>query len=165
MGNDTIIIEGGQLEVDITFEWIKKTNVLTTNGTGAAFALSDVIVFAKQAVIVEKGQFFSFELLDYSDVTWNSGDVFSITRIDPPTTLDSDKVQLARMLNNIMSVKTVRNLLEEEIDRFFAFYLRASLHDEHMPINNHFDYVWSPGQGKPNVTIPFSRRAVTVDIE
>lgn len=165
LGNDTIIIEGGQLEVDITFEWVKKTNVLTVNGTGSAFALSDVIVFAKQAVIIEKGQFFSYELLDFSDVTWSNGEVFSITRIDPATTLDADKVQLTRLLNNIMQVKTVRNLLEDEIDRYFSFYLRASLHDEHMPVDNHFDYIWSPGQGKPNVTIPFTRRPVTIDIE
>lgn len=73
LGNNTIVIEGGQLEVDITFEWMKKNNVLTINGTGAAFALSDVIIFAKQAVIVEKGQFFSYELLDYSEVTWSNG--------------------------------------------------------------------------------------------
>lgn len=34
-----------------------------------------------------------------------------------------------------------------------------------MPIDNHFDYKWVPGRGKPNVTIPFTRRAVTIDIE
>lgn len=34
-----------------------------------------------------------------------------------------------------------------------------------MPIDNHFDYIWVPGNGKANITIPFSRRAVTVDIE
>jgi hypothetical protein len=33
-----------------------------------------------------------------------------------------------------------------------------------MPIDNHFDYIWSP-RGKPNVTVPFSRRAINVDIE
>lgn len=34
-----------------------------------------------------------------------------------------------------------------------------------MPIDKHFDYIWAPGNGKPNITIPFSRRAITVDIE
>lgn len=34
-----------------------------------------------------------------------------------------------------------------------------------MPIDNHFDYNWVPGKGKPNITIPFTRRAVTIDIE
>lgn len=33
-----------------------------------------------------------------------------------------------------------------------------------MPINDHFDYVWIR-RGLPNVTIPFSRRAVSIDIE
>ena len=58
-GNDTIIIEGGQLEVDLTFEWEKKS-LITTSGTGAAFGLSNPIIFAKQAVIIEQGNFFSY---------------------------------------------------------------------------------------------------------
>jgi len=43
--------------------------------------------------------------------------------------------------------------------------LRASLHDENQPIDKNFDYKWVPGNGKPNITIPFTRRAVSVDIE
>ena len=64
-----------------------------------------------------------------------------------------------------MQVKTVRNILEAEIDKIYTYYLRASLHDEHMPIDTKFDYVWSPGNGKPNVTIPFTRRATSIDLE
>jgi|688.fasta_scaffold287828_1 hypothetical protein len=59
LGNDTIIIYGGRLEVDLDFEWSKKS-LLTINGTGSAFGLSDPIEFAKMAVIVEEGSFFSF---------------------------------------------------------------------------------------------------------
>jgi hypothetical protein len=47
-----------------------------------------------------------------------------------------------------MGIKTIRNLLEEEIDKIFTYYLRFSLHDEHQPIDNHFDYKWVPGRGK-----------------
>lgn len=63
-----------------------------------------------------------------------------------------------------MKIKTVRLMLEEEIDRYYNYYLLASLHDEHQPISTHFDYVWSP-RGKPNITIPFTRKAVSVDVE
>lgn len=164
-GNDTVIITGGQLEADITFEWKRTSLVLNRTGSGAAFGLSNVITFVKRAVVVEEGSFFSFELADYEDVNWNSGDVFSLTRVDPATVTDEDKTALTRLLNNILGVKTIRNTLEEEIDKFYSFYLRASLHDEHMPIDTHFDYIWIPGPGKKNVTVPFSRRAVTVDLE
>jgi hypothetical protein len=112
-GNDTIIITGGRLEADLTFEWKKTSLVLNRTGTGAAFGLSNVITFAKQAVVIEEGSFFSYELLDSEDVAWSSGEVFSLTRIDPTTTTDEDKVQLTKLLNNIMGVKTVRNTLEE----------------------------------------------------
>ncbi len=63
MGNDTIVIYGGKLEADITFQW-SKTNVITRNGTGMAFGLSDMISFAKQMVI-ENGTTYSYELLDW----------------------------------------------------------------------------------------------------
>lgn len=91
--------------------------------------------------------------------------MFSLTRVDPATATEDDKVALTRLLNNIINVTTIRNSLEAEIDKIFTYYLRASLHDEHMPIDNHFDYKWVPGRGKPNITIPFTRRAVAVDIE
>lgn len=35
LGNNTIVVEGGQLEVDFTFNWSKKS-LITRNGTGAA---------------------------------------------------------------------------------------------------------------------------------
>jgi hypothetical protein len=127
--------------------------------------LSVPIIFAKKAVIIEEGGFFSYELLDYEDVVWSDGETFQLTRVDPATATEDDKKSLTRLLNNIMGVKTIRNLLEEEVDKFYSFYLRASLHDEHMPVDNHFDYKWVPGRGKPNVTIPFERRPLTIDIE
>jgi len=34
--------------------------MLTVNGTASAFGLSDPLEFAKQAVIIEKGSFFSY---------------------------------------------------------------------------------------------------------
>ena len=49
-GNDTVVIYDGKLEVDITFNW-SKTTVLTQNGTGAAFGLSDPLEFIKRLVI------------------------------------------------------------------------------------------------------------------
>ena len=34
-----------------------------------------------------------------------------------------------------------------------------------MPINDNFDYTWAPGKGKQNITISFSRRAISIDLE
>lgn len=163
LGNDTIVVYGGKLEADITFQW-SKTNVITRNGTGMAFGLSDMITFAKQLVI-ENDTSFSYELLDSGDVTWSTGDVFQLTRIDPADASDDDKATLTRMLNNIMGYSTIRNMLEQEIDKIYTYYLRASLHDEHSPITPQFDYVWSPGRNASNITISMLRRPVSIDIE
>ncbi len=70
------------------------------------------------------------------------------------------------MLNNIMGVKTIRNLLEEEIDKAFRFYLGACLHDEHHHIDPQFDYTYVPAtKGKPNITFSMIRKPYTIDIE
>lgn len=41
LGNDTIVISGGKLEASITFQWSKTISMITRNGTGGAFGLSD----------------------------------------------------------------------------------------------------------------------------
>lgn len=129
-GNDTIIISGGFLEVDLTFDWQRTSLTLNRTGTGAAFGLSDNITFAKSAVIIEQGNFFSFELIDWEDVTWSNGEVFKLTKVDAPTVVtEEDKAALTRLLNNILKVKTVRTVLEEELEKYFQYFLRASLHD------------------------------------
>ena len=69
------------------------------------------------------------------------------------------------MLNNLLGHSTIRNMLEEEIDKIYEYYLRASLHDEHHHIDPQFDYVWSPGRNQSNVTVSMIRRPLYIDIE
>lgn len=45
------------------------------------------------------------------------------------------------------------------MDKYYEYYLKASLHDENQPIDSHFDYTWN------KVTIPFYRRPISVDVE
>jgi hypothetical protein len=45
-GNNTIIIEGGVLSVDIIFEWAKKS-IISRNGTATASGISKPITFSK----------------------------------------------------------------------------------------------------------------------
>lgn len=153
------------MEADLVFDWKRTSAVLNRTGSGAAFGLSDSIAFVKQAVVIEKGSFYSYELYQAEDVMWSDPAVFNLTRLDPPTATEEDRTQLLKLLNNIMQVKTVRLILEEEIDKIYTYYLRASLHDEHMPIDTQFDYKWVPGNGKPNITVPFTRRATAIDLE
>ena len=114
LGNDTIVVYGGRLEVDVTFNWSKTTSVITRNGSGSAYGLSDMISFAKQ-ISIENGSSYSYDLLDADDVTWNedSGEPFHLTRIDPADATDDDKEYLRKMFNNIMGEQTIRILLEE----------------------------------------------------
>jgi hypothetical protein len=165
MGNDTIVIYGGRVEADLTFNWTKK-NVITRNGTGTAYGLSDTISFAKQ-ITVENGSSYSYELLDSEEVTWgeDDGHPFKLNRIDPADASDEDKDVLRSMLNIIIGIKTIRNQLEEEIDKIYTYYLRASLHDEHHHIDPQFDYVWQSRRNGTNVTISMVRRPISIDIE
>lgn len=50
------------------------------------------------------------------------------------------------------------------MDKLFNYILSQCLHDEHQPIDNHFDYVWK-SPGKADVTIPFSRKLKLIDLE
>jgi hypothetical protein len=47
------------VEADVTFNWSKTTSVITRNGSGTAFGLSDMISFVKMFV-VENGSSFSY---------------------------------------------------------------------------------------------------------
>lgn len=123
-----------------------------------------MITFAKRAV-VENGSFYSYELVNSANVSWTTDNAFSLSRIDPPNLTDADRDIITKMFNDISGTKTVKNVLGEEIDKIYSYYLRASLHDEHMPIDDHFDYTWLPGWNQPNVTVPFSRRAIGIDLE
>lgn len=165
LGNDTIVVYGGKLEVDITFSWTK-TQVITRNGTGSCFGLSDMISFAKQ-IVIENGSSYSYELLDYDEVTWgeDGGEPFKLVRVDPADASEEDKTVLHRMLNNILGYKTIRNQLEEEIDKIYSYYLRNSLHDEHMHIDPQYDYVWQSRRNGTNITISMLRRPIYIDVE
>lgn len=100
-------------------------------------------------------------------VTFNDdGSAFKFTRVDPPDVSDVDVKNLLTMINHVEENKDVRTELENEIAKYYNYYLRASLHDEHMAIDVQFDYHWVPtAKGKNNVTISLVRRPVTVDIE
>lgn len=54
------------------FQWSKKTSVITRNGTGSCFGVSDEISFGKRLVI-DEDQFYSFTLQDNENVTWSNG--------------------------------------------------------------------------------------------
>lgn len=65
-----------------------------------------------------------------------------------------------------MGVRTIKIELEDIIDSIYTFILKTCLHDEHQPITAYFEYLWVPTTpGKPNVTIPFTRRGVSIDVE
>jgi len=105
-------------------------------------------------------------LVDVSDVEFlSSGSPFSLTRYDPADITDDDTTVLTKMLNNITGVKTIRNLLEDEVHKAYRFYLGACLHGEHHHIDSQFDYKWVPSAiGKPPITISMLRKPYTIDI-
>jgi hypothetical protein len=105
-------------------------------------------------------------LVDAADVEFTSSSTpLTLTRYDPADITDDDKAILTRMLNNIMGIKTIRNLIEDEIHKAYRFYLGACLHGEHHHIDTQFDYKWvSSAIGKPPITISMLRKPYTIDI-
>lgn len=81
-GNDTVVIEGGRVDVTLNFEWAR-IDLGTISGTGIAKALSDPIIFAMQLVI--KDGYMLETLLVYENVTFSNFGI-NITRIEPAST-------------------------------------------------------------------------------
>lgn len=55
-GQDTVIVWGGHLRVDVNFNWTRNGSV-SKNGSGFASASSDIIEFAKNIIIDNKTGF------------------------------------------------------------------------------------------------------------
>lgn len=61
---------------------------------------------------------------------------------------------------------TLRHELEDDIDLIYHFYLLNNLHDENMPIDEHFEYRWEdPVKSRGNLDIAFTRTPHFIDIE
>jgi hypothetical protein len=162
VGNDTILIDGGYLEVDLNFKWIRFGGSANKTGTGKVMGLSDEVIFAKEIVI--DGDFFKYELLDYINVTYDTP--MEWVRIDPPETTTEDKSNLLKLVNNVPNVTTLRFELEDDIALYYPLYLRANLHDESSPIDEHFEYLWEdPVKSRGNLNIEFTRKPSFIDIE
>lgn len=66
-------------------------------------------------------------------------------------------------MNDILNVTTVRHELEDEIEKYFYYYLSQSLYDDRRIIDEYYEYVWTGSKGK--FVIPLSINATGVDIE
>lgn len=51
------------------------------------------------------------------------------------------------MLNSLEGGNDLTSVLEDEVSKVYSYFLNASLHDKHFPIDTQFDYHWSsPGK-------------------
>ena len=65
-----------------------------------------------------------------------------------------------------MGVKTIKVLLEEEIRKYYIYYLNNTIHEDNQLLDPHFDYQWIPfNSTTPKATITFKRRPILVDLE
>jgi hypothetical protein len=93
-------------------------------GVATVMGLSDEIIFAKDIVI--DGDFFRYDLLDYTNITFDNP--MKLQRIDPPLTTD-EQGDLMKLVNNIPNVTTLRHELEDDIALYYPFYLKMNLHE------------------------------------
>lgn len=67
------------------------------------------------------------------------------------------------LLNTHADVVTVRQELEQEIDKYFSYYLNQSLYDDRRILDEYYEYVWNGPKGK--FVIPYMINATGVDVE
>ena len=98
-GQDTVIVWGGHLRVDVSFNWTR-TGSVTRNGTGNATANTDPIQFAKNLLIDDKSGFVMWNLVDHTIIDFSESQ-FNITRISPYD--EDDFTNLTKMMNHLVN--------------------------------------------------------------
>lgn len=104
VSNDTVVIEGGRLDVRFDFQWSKQGSA-TISGNGSANGLSNVLAFSFELRV--KDGFMLEVLTDYEAVEFSENGI-QLFRVNPPDTNEEDIESLRRLLNNILNVTTVR---------------------------------------------------------
>lgn len=159
VGNSTVVIEGGKLDVRMEFDWARD-GASSSSGTGIANAISDEIAFAMKYEV--KDGYLLEILTAYQDIHFSNFGI-NITRITPSNTSEEDLKNLHRLLNDIINVTTVRHELENDINKLYNYYLSLNLYDNRRIIDELYEYVWDGPKGK--FTIPFSINATGFDIQ
>lgn len=101
------------------------------------------------------------KLHDWDEVRFNENPI-KITRINPPDIFSEDLKNLQKMMNNVPNITTVKHELEDDIEKFYQYFLNQSLYDDRRIIDSHYDYSWMGPKGK--FTIEYEMVATGVDI-
>lgn len=69
------------------------------------------------------------------------------------------------MFNHLMNVRTVKQILEDDIEKSYFYYLNQSLYEEKRHITDHFEYEWvDPIRTKGNLTVAYNVSNLSIDI-
>ena len=117
---NTIVVKGGRADVRLPFEWSKAGPFGSINGTGEAFVISDEILIEKN--IIDLDGYVQYNLVSYENVTYTENKI-QIVRVDPANTTKEDLDIISKMFNDILNHTTVRHVLEDDIEEYYADYL------------------------------------------
>ena len=125
IGNDTVAIIGGILEITVSFDWSKTSMVVTNNGTGVARILSSEIMFEK-LLQVEEG-YLDYKLGFYYNISLEFSN-FTLVRITPPNTSDNDTAIILKALNDpIEQSQSAKIVMMRTINSLYPTILRRNL--------------------------------------
>lgn len=96
IGNDTVGVLGGKLEINVDFKWVAINMVANYNGTATARMITDGISFEK-LLQIDQG-YLDYKLAFYYKMDFDLIN-FALTRIDPATTSDNDTQSILKALN------------------------------------------------------------------
>ena len=96
IGNDTVGIYGGFLEVTTAFKWEKANMIGKINGTAQAKIQSQEVMFEKKLQI-DQG-YLDYKLAFFYNVSFEFTN-FTLTRIDPSSTVATDIANILNALN------------------------------------------------------------------
>lgn len=159
MGNDQVIVSGGDVVVRLDFNW-KKGNL---TGNGSAMGESDMIEFS-YLLDTNDQEFLIKKLVDANNVTINHNG-FNLVRVSPPEATDEDRDNIKKLLNDIINVTTVRHEVEEQIENNFYFYLNQVLNNEKTKIDAHFVYEYKRDSETLKVEFDFVPKDVDIEKE
>ena len=146
--NNTIIISGGQIQVEVDFNWEVTplgSSKASYSGSGLCRGYSDALEFSKQMRIQNTFEY-NFHLVKVEEINFSRGkarpfkDIFLF--YSPPP--EKDKEIIEKMIISMPGFKTVNEVLEEQSNKVLEKSLAAEVAKDHFPnIQQKFIYSWN----------------------
>lgn len=151
IGNDTILIENGVIDVGIRFNFSIGNGSYTSYGQGFTTGVSEEMPFALQIKFDDNNPIYSY----YESLSFRVGQ-FILYDISAWVTIDQ-KVNIIKMLNYVGNKTSLREQLENSVNKLYVDGLKTCIDQDNKRMGNHYSYKWV-SQTTGEHVINFTRR-------